>query len=459
MKRTVSIIAALAFVVALAAASAAPVAAAPGNGSIGINVLLNTDVTDEILADLGNYGRVNDVLYPIDALTMRIKAGDLGTIQALPYVAAANPDAERSGIPINPVEASDFSDGLSTWDLDAVNVTDFGFDSRVVEYDGEGVYVAVLDTGLVDVWRSYFPEERIAVEYAKSFGGGGGEQGNISEQPNKWEHDQNSHGTHVTSTILGYDMRGIPVNGVAPMAKVIPVKVLNQNGSGWSSVVAAGIAYIGDLKAGPLADDPVVINMSLGGPELDAVEKAAIDYAIEQGVIIVASAGNSGEAGMGYPGAYEPVISVAASGWAGEWTSGAWWYAIDVADPTDPAHFYITDFSSRELSGQDLDVAAPGSWVVGPYKINSGNTLTYYYLGGTSMASPHVAGIAALMAQKYPALTAPEAESILESTAIDLPPGSLAVNTPYGYMETFTWGADATGAGLATADAALAATP
>ena len=144
--------------------------------------------------------------------------------------------------------------------------------------------------------------------------------GNVSEQPNKWEHDQNSHGTHVTSTILGYNLRGAPVNGVAPLATVIPVKVLNQNGSGWSSVVARGITYVGDLKAGPLAEYPVVINMSLGGPSLDAMEKAAIDYAISQGVIIVASAGNEGTAGMGYPGAYAPVISVAASGWIGEWT-------------------------------------------------------------------------------------------------------------------------------------------
>jgi subtilisin family serine protease len=242
------------------------------------------------------------------------------------------------------------------------------------------------------------------------------------------------------------------------MAKVIPVKVLNNNGSGWSSVVAAGIKYVGDLKAGPLADYPVVINMSLGGPELDAVEKEAIDYAIAQGVIIVASAGNEGTLGMGYPGAYEPVISVAASGWVGEWTMGPWWYALDDPEPNDPLYYYITDFSSRQLAGQDLDVAAPGSWVVGPYQVNMGQT-SYYYLGGTSMASPHVAGIAALMAEKYPALTASEAEGILEGSALYLAPGSRNVLTPWGTVETYSWGADATGAGLATADAALAATP
>ncbi len=377
-------------------------------------------------------------------------------------MAAANPDAVRNGAPVDTVAATDFMDGLSTWDLDAVNVTDFGFDNRQVAYDGTGVYVAVLDTGLVDTWRMFFPEERIAEEYAKSFGGGGGEVGNVSEQPNKWEHDQNSHGTHVTSTIIGYSYRGTPINGVAPMATIIPVKVLNQNGSGWSSVVARGITYIAELKADQLADYPVVINMSLGGSSLDAMEQAAIDYAISVGVIIVASAGNEGTAGMGYPGAYEPVISVAASGWVGEWTptgNRGWWYNKNVTDPIDSADYYITDFSSRELSGQDLDVAAPGSWIVGPYKINSGNRLSYYFLGGTSMASPHVAGIVALMAQKNNALTATEAEEILEDSATSLEPGCRNVSAPSGVVENICWDADATGAGLATADAALAAMP
>ncbi len=436
--------------------SLVPVVAAGPNQMIGINVVLKTGITDIILADLATHGNVRDVVYEIQAVTLQARTSELAVIQALPYVVSANPDARRNDVPVQTAAISDFSTGLNTWDLDAINVTDLDA-GRTIGYDGAGVYVAVLDTGLVDNWRYYFPAERIAVEYAKVFGGGGGDNGNVSEPTNKWEHDQNSHGTHVTSTILGYNRGTYQVNGVAPLATVIPVKVLNQNGSGWSSVIARGIMYVAELKEGPLADHPVVINMSLGGSGLDAMEKAAIDYATTHGVIIVASAGNEDTDGMGYPGAYEPVISVAASGWIGEWTAANWWRTLDVADPTNPLDYYITDFSSRQLAGQDLDVAAPGSWVVGPYQTNG--QISYYYLGGTSMASPHVAGIVALMAQKYPALTASEAEIYLEESAIQLAPGCRDVNDGAGSIVEYCWGADATGAGLATADAALAITP
>lgn len=437
------------------------VAAPPAKTSsrmIGVNVVLNQDITGAVLTDISRFGKVRDTIYELDALTLQAREADLPQIQALPYVAAANPDAERSGAPVDTVVADNFANGLSTWDNDAINVTDLG-KGRTISYDGSGVYVAVLDTGLLNSWRQYFPQERIAEEHARAFGGGGGEVGWVSTQPNKWERDQDSHGTHVTSTILGYSLGGTPINGVAPMATVIPVKVLNQNGSGWSSVIARGITYVADLKKGPLSGHPVVINMSLGGSRLDAIEKAAIDYAISEGVIVVASAGNRGTAGMGYPGAYGPVISVAASGWTSEWVGGsAWWYAGNVADPSSAADFYITDFSSRAKPGQDLDVAAPGSWIVGPYQTNGGQT-SYYFLGGTSMAAPHVAGIVALMAQKDPSLMASEAESILESTAISLPAGCRDVNDGSGAIVSVCWGNDASGAGLTTADAALAETP
>ena len=108
------------------------------------------------------------------------------------------------------------------------------------------------------------------------------------------------------------------------------------------------------------------------------MEQNAIDYAIANGVIVVAAAGNEGETGMGYPGAYPPVISAGAIGWTEEWlkpTDGLpryrmWWLKDsdhvppllpgtgEVADPTQASDIYVTDFSSRELPGQELDVLA-----------------------------------------------------------------------------------------------------
>jgi subtilisin family serine protease len=444
--------------------------------TIGINVVLKSSPSQTILSDLGKYGRVRDVVPEINAVTMQIDSAQLPKIQGLSYVAAAAPDAERKGGPIDTVAVSDFSNGVSTWDLDAVNVTERGVTPvRRVAYDGSGVYVAVLDTGLVDNWLQYFPQERIATQFGIAFAGGGGEQGTVSSQPNKWEHDQNSHGTHVTSTILGYNLNGASVNGMAPKATVIPVKVLNQNGSGWSSVIARGIVYVADLKTdGKLGSSPVVINMSLGGSRLDPMEKAAIDYAIGKGVLIVASAGNEGAAGVGYPGGYAPVISVAAAGWVGQWQPGAdnnpgnWWNADNVPENDIANQFFIADFSSRQLAGKpaQLDVTAPGDLTVGPYQVNG--QVSYYYLSGTSMASPHVAGMVALLAQRNAAankgLTQAQAETAVKAAAVPLPAGCKSVlSGPGGTAQNVCWGgsydpagSDADGAGFVTADAVLA---
>jgi subtilisin family serine protease len=448
--------------------SAAPAFASASNRTVDLNVLLKRSPTPAMLAELGKFGTSIELIPRINGLTMTGKASSLPSIRALSYVAGANVDVGVTGSPVDLVQVADFTGGLSTWDQDAINVTAQPFSAARITQTGEGVYVGILDSGLLDSWRQYFPQERIATQYAKSFGGGHG-NGNIPEQPNKWEHDVDAHGTHVTSTILGYQFGVNPINGTAPKATVIPVKVLGQSGRGSNAALAKGILYIASLKTGPLSGHPVVINMSLGSPSPDVLTQAAVDLAVRQGVIVVASAGNGGpDGGMGYPGAYPNVISVAAAGWVGEWrTCGStglgadvnfWWVACNVPDPNSASNFYIADFSSRAKNGQDLDVAAPGSWVLGPYQVSLGKT-SYFFVGGTSQASPHVAGIVALMAQKNPALTAAQAETILQNTALPLPAGSRSITNVAGQPETVSWGDDAAGSGLANAAAAVAATP
>jgi subtilisin family serine protease len=433
--------------------------------SRSVEIVVNGVLTDAMIAELGGYGKITDTLPQIGGVAMDTRESALGNLKKLPYVTTVGDQAER--------HAYAYDGGVSTWDLDMMNITDptDPTDPRVVSQGGAGVYVAVLDTGLVGNWRDYLPEAQVAVEYAKAFSGGGNSSATISDPTHAWERDTEGHGTHVTSTVLGYWQPTRVVNGAAPLATIIPVKVLHNNGSGFSTVIAHGIVYIADLKKDELHDAPVVINMSLGGSILSPLEKAAIDYAIGKGVVVVASAGNEGEAGMGYPGAYAPVISVGSVGWTHEWLNVggiAWWRTDVTENPVDDDEIYVSDFSSRAVGDQDLDVLAPGSWIVGPYLGNGAShppfwshsqNGQYYYLGGTSMASPHVAGLVALMLEKSPALTAADVEAILETTALWIPAGSAHVNDGRGQTVEISWGSNATGSGLALADAALAAVP
>ena len=448
--------------------------AATTTATTGVNVLLKSAPTATIVADLNTIGTVLDLIPQLNAVLMRASVGDLPTIRAKPYVASAGMDKQKATPPESPmVIGNDFLDGRSMWNLDAVNVTvSPGFTGRnpaLKGLTGKGVYVGVLDSGLLPEWRSLFPAERIDVARARAFGGGGGNKGTVSSQPDKWEQDVVGHGTAVASIIIGYLVTGSvtnidgPVNGIAPEATIIPVKVLNQDNSGWVSAIARGMVYIADLKAGPLAANPVVINESIVGDELVPIEKAALDYAISKGVIVVVSAGNRGTSGMSYPAAYAPVISVAATGSAQQFQECngrerlAWASQCDVPEPTSPSDFYIADFSSRQLAGQELDLAAPGAWVVTPAPFRGG--VAFGFALGTSFAAPHVTGVAALMAEKKPTLRQAEAEEIFKATANPLPPGSRSI---FDFVEAqfvaVSWGADATGAGMLDAAAAVKAT-
>jgi hypothetical protein len=167
----------------------------------------------------------------------------------------------------------------------------------------------------------------------------------------------------VTSVILGfrYNLVDPPLpmtfNGVAPKATVIPIRKGN-----WNSTAARAYVYLADLKVdGHLGNSPLVINGSGGGAD-DVLVRAAIDYAIAHGVVLVSPAGNSGTDGMIFPARYAPVISAVAAGWVGwfppEDPTLIQWILNDVAEG-DPSQHFVIRFSAWELPGQDLDVLAP----------------------------------------------------------------------------------------------------
>ena len=172
--------------------------------------------------------------------------------------------------------------------------------------------------------------------------------------------DPNGHGTHVAGIIAAAD-NGVGGVGVAPEAKILPVRVLDESGAGYASDVAEGIIYAVDHGA-------LVINLSLGGPVPSAAQQAAVEYAIQKGVTVVAAAGNSGPDGAPeYPAALPGVIAVAAT------------------TPEDE----VASFSTW---GAYVDVAAPGTMILSSLPGDD-----YAYESGTSMATPFVAGVAALV--------------------------------------------------------------
>ncbi len=194
--------------------------------------------------------------------------------------------------------------------------------------------------------------------------------------------DDHYHGTHVAGTIGALD-NGIGVVGVAPGARLWPVKVLNKNGSGYSSWIIAGIDWVADHAA-----TIEVANMSLGGAGYSQAEYDAIQGAVNAGVAFAVAAGNDAADARNYsPGGFDNVLSVSAladfDGLPGG--LGAPTCRTDVDDT-------LADFSNW---GPQIDVTAPGVCILSTYPLEKGG---YGTISGTSMASPHVAGALALLA-------------------------------------------------------------
>ncbi|HMG24982.1 MAG TPA: S8 family serine peptidase [Kofleriaceae bacterium] len=257
--------------------------------------------------------------------------------------------------------------------------------------DGNGVIVAVLDTGVAyEDYKSFhlLPDLK-GITFVEPYNFVGN---------NAHADDDHGHGSHVTGTIAQVTNNGIGVAGIARNVRIMPLKVLSGSGSGSVGGIADAIRYAADHGA-------KVINMSLGGAFPSAVLKKAVAYAHGKGVTVVCAAGNESRGRVGYPAAYPGAVGVSAT-------------QFDES---------VTFYSNY---GKEIDVAAPGGNTrvdqngdgmpdgVLQNTIEIGNPASDGYFGymGTSMASPHAAGVAALIVGE--GVTDPDrVEQILKDSA------------------------------------------
>jgi serine protease len=231
---------------------------------------------------------------------------------------------------------------------------------RAWEYTcGRGVTIAVIDTG-VACW------DKGPFSRGSDLAGTRCERGYDFVNDRGEAADDHGHGTHVAGTIAQTTNNGKGAAGLAFCASLMPIKVLTRQGWGTVANVAEGIRYAADEGA-------QVVNLSLGGPIKSRILEDAVKHALSKGVVVVAAAGNSGRS-VGWPAAYEGVVAVSAS------------------DSSDK----IAWFSSR---GPEVTLAAPGVAITQQTVCEGGKNHCEIFgtFNGTSMASPHVAGAAALL--------------------------------------------------------------
>jgi len=209
-----------------------------------------------------------------------------------------------------------------------------------------------------------------------------------------WYNDGNGHGTHVAGTIAAYD-NNEGVVGVYPGVDMHIVKIFNDNGQWtYASDLIDAITQCQDAGSN-------VVNMSLGGGSSSTTERNAMQSFTDAGMLLVAAAGNDGNSAKSYPASYDAVMSVA---------------AVDSNE----------NRASYSQYNDQVEIAAPGSAVQSTYPTN-----TYASLSGTSMATPHVAGGAALVWSYFPQCSNNQIRSALNATAEDK--GSAGRDNFYGY--------------------------
>ena len=229
--------------------------------------------------------------------------------------------------------------------------------------------------------------------------------------------DDNGHGTHVAGIIGALANNAKGGAGIAPGVKLMPIDVFGYYETPTKTVFGALTSKVIEGIQYAVANDANVINISLGGADYDSALEETIDNAVADGVAVVAAAGNKGENGTHYPSDFDSCISVIATDW-------------------DDVRASYSNF------GEEKDICAPGgddnaapetdSLILSTYYDPKSRTSGYAWMDGTSMASPMVSGVVALMLSTNPALTVSQIKTILYSTAVDLGAPGHDEETGYG---------------------------
>jgi serine protease len=238
------------------------------------------------------------------------------------------------------------------------------------------------------------------------------------------------HGTHIAGTIAAHTNNNTGVAGIAWNARIMPLRVLGKGGKGTTNDILEAVRYAAGMEtnAGLQLAKPVdIINLSLGGTGHSQIEEAVFQEAHDRGVIVVASAGNNGTSEVSYPAGYGSVVSVSAITIEGKIASySSFGPTIDVAAPGG---------SSTDLNGDgylDGVLSTVGDDRSGTVQ------MSYAFFTGTSMAAPHVSGVAALMKSIYPAMTPANFDAMLAAGYLTQSGDTLPNDTlGYGIIDAY----------------------
>mgnify|MGYP000940614405 FL=1 len=331
-----------------------------------IVVLKGPNGSSSIEADISRAGGRTErrFTHVLNGLSVRIKNSEVARLRNNPNVLSVEPDQQMFAV--------DTQSPTPSWGLDRIDQRSLPLNSTfTATAQGSGVDTYIVDTGI------YASHTEFAGRLAAGFS---------SIADSNGTNDCNGHGTHVAGTTAG------TTYGIAKSATLIPVRVLDCSGSGSNSGVIAGLDWI---VAHHISGKAAVVNMSLGGGASTALD-TAVQNVINDGIVMVVAAGNSNvDACNTSPARATNALTVGATG---QYSTG---------ETTDSR-------SSYSNYGPCLDIFAPGSRITSSW---IGGSAAISTISGTSMAAPHVAGVAAVLFGRYPSSTASQIASMLRTAA------------------------------------------